>query len=86
MNQPFFLSNGNLLGPSGSGRIDPSCLSSLVYISRGAFALVYRAVLTNPVDGSVTPVAVKVLKPGSHPQYCQRFLQEVAVHSELQHG
>ena len=50
------------------------------------FALVYRASLM-VTDGSVEPVAVKVLKPDNHfkPQNYRKFLQEVAFHTSMQH-
>ncbi|KAG2501577.1 hypothetical protein HYH03_000082 [Edaphochlamys debaryana] len=57
-------------------------LTNLTYLTKGGFALVYRATIP---DG--TQVAVKVLKPANHfrESSYRKFLQEVAFQTALDH-
>ncbi len=63
-----------------------SRLQDVTFISKGTFALVYRAQLLRE-DGSRQLVALKVLRPFNHSRANIRrsFLQEVAVHKLVKH-
>jgi serine/threonine protein kinase len=68
------------------GTCDEASFQDMKYLGKGGFALVFKAKQRLP-SGELVPLAMKVLKPKhmSKSSHYRRFLQELAVHTAVQH-